>query len=196
MYVNAKTKEAFTLEQLKVAFNQKWESSERKIFALVGAVTGMRISEISAIREETLFKDYIDVKDQMLNNRLKPVKDGERRKVRICNELYKMLSDCVRRNGGYAFTEAQDTYRGAFYKYCGLLEKDKRTELGLSFHSLRHFVNTYLITNGITEIKVKSILGHSSGKGSMTERYLNFLPEHFNDIADLQSKLICLFRSV
>lgn len=192
MYINAKTKEAFTLEQLKKAFNKKWESSERKIFALVGAVTGMRISEISAIREETLFQNYIDVKDQMLDNRLKPVKDGERRKVRICDKLYKMLSDCVRRNGGYAFTEAQDTYRRAFYKYCGILEKD-RTELGLSFHSLRHFANTYLIKNGIAEIKVKSVLGHSSGKGSMTERYTNFTPEDFDDVANLQTNLITLF---
>ena len=189
MYVNAKVKEAFTLEQLKRAFNQKWNFTERKIFALVGAVTGMRISEISAIREETLFENYIDIKDQMLDNKLQPVKDGEKRKVRICKELYKMLSDCIRRNNGFAFTEAQDTYRRDFYNYCGILDKD-RNKIGLTFHSLRHFVNTYLITNGISEIKVKSVLGHSSGKGSMTERYANFLPEHFDDVAELQSKLI------
>lgn len=190
MYVNAKTKNAFTIKQLSIAFHKDWNIKDRKVFALVGAVTGMRISEISAIRKETLFRDYIDIKDQLLDNRLQPVKDGERRKVRICETLYRLLSDCIHRNGDYAFTEAQDTYRRAFYEHCELQSFEKRTKEKLSFHSLRHFLNTYLITNGISDLKVKSVLGHSSGKGSTTERYINFLPEHFNDIADLQEKLV------
>jgi hypothetical protein len=37
-------------------------------------------------------------------------------------------------------------------------------------------------------------MGHSSGKGSMTERYANFRPEHFDDVAELQEKLLELFR--
>lgn len=193
MYVNAKTKSAFTIEQLKDTFTKPWENSERKIFALVGAVTGLRISEISAIRKETLFKDYIDVKDQFLDNKLQPVKDGEERKVCICEELHNMLLNCIRRNGNYAFSEAQDTYRQSFYNNCGLPTYEERKKVKLTFHSLRHFVNTFLITNGIAEIKVKSILGHSSGKGSMTERYTNFRPEHFSDVIELQKKLIKIF---
>jgi integrase len=192
MYVNAKTKSSFTLEELKAAFNKKWDNKERKIFSLVAAVTGMRISEISAIRRETLFRTYIEVKDQMNGNILQPVKDGEKRKVRICPKVYVLLDGCIRRNGKRAFIEAQDTYRITFYKYCGI-NKTERSKRGLTFHSLRHFVNTYLLTNGISEIKVKSVLGHSSGKGSMTERYANFLPEHFDDVAELQDKLLSLF---
>lgn len=192
MYINAKSKSAFTLEELKKAFNKQWESSERKVFSLVAAVTGMRISEIYAIRQETLFNNFIEVKDQRNDRVFQPVKDGEKRKVRICSRLYSLLNDCVKINGNLAFTEAQDTYRTSFYRNCGIsvLERNKK---GLTFHSLRHFFNTYLLTNGISEIKVKSILGHSSGKGSMTERYANFLPEHFDDVALLQEKLLSLF---
>lgn len=192
MYVNAKTKNAFTLEELTKVFNKQWNNSERKIFSLVAAVTGMRISEIYAIRKETVFEKYIEVKDQRNSNILQPVKDGEKRKVRISSRLSLMLKNCIRRNGDFAFNEAQDTYRQEFYRRCGLSisELSKR---GLSFHSLRHFVNTYLLTNGVSEIKVKCVLGHSSGKGSMTERYANFLPEHFDDVAKLQEKLLNLF---
>lgn len=192
MYINAKTKSSFTLEELKTTFKKKWDNKERKIFSIVAAVTGMRISELYAIRRETLFRTYIDVKDQMNGNILQPVKDGEKRKVRICPKVYVLLDGCIRRNGDKAFIEAQDTYRQTFYKYCGInkAERDKR---GLTFHSLRHFVNTYLLSNGISEIKVKSVLGHSSGKGSMTERYANFLPEHFDDVAEIQDRLLSYF---
>ena len=194
MYVNARTKSAFTLEMLMKVFNKKWMSSERKIFSLTAAVAGLRIGEISAIRKETLHKDYIDVKDQINDNQLCPVKDGEKRKVRICEELYTMIAGCIRRNGDYAFSEAQDTYRRAFYDYAEL-DAEKRTKTGLTFHSIRHFVNTYMLSHGISEIKVKCILGHSSGKGSMTERYANFQPSDFDDVAKIQVELLALFST-
>lgn len=189
MYTNARVKTAFSLRELKLIFHTSWDNSERRTFILTAAVTGMRISEIAAIREETLFKDYIDVKDQYLDKEYIPVKDGEKRKVRICTELYNLLSSCIKRNKGIAFVENQDTYRQTLYNKLGL-SKEERDKKGLSFHSLRHFYNTYLLNNNIPEIKVKSIMGHSSGKGSMTERYANFLPEHFDDIAAIQSELI------
>lgn len=192
MYTNAKARSSFTEQELIKVFHSDWTNSERKTFVLVAAVVGMRIGEISAIRRETLFEDYIDVRDQFCNGDYIPVKDGEKRKVRICPTIYKMLKQCINRNGGVAFIENQDTYRQAFYNIAGLTTK-VRQERKVSFHSLRHFCNTYLITNGIAEIKVKSIMGHSSGKGSMTERYTNFLPEHFNDVSELQEKLLKMF---
>jgi integrase len=193
MYVNARSKGAFTKEQLVKTFSKNWDSKERKIFSMIAAVTGMRISEISAIRKETLFSNYIDIKDQLLDNKISPVKDGEKRKLRICSELYKMISDCIRRNGNFAFTEAQDTYRQTFYDYAEIPTYESRQKSKLSFHSLRHFVNTTLLTSGISEIKVKSVLGHSSGKGSMSERYANFRPEDFDDVAIIQRELISIF---
>ena len=192
MYINARTRNAFTLDQLEVAFNKDWGNKERKVFSLVAAVAGLRIGEIYAIRKETLFTDYIEVKDQINDKRLCPVKDGEKRKVRICSELHAMISDCIKRNGNYAFPEAQDTYRRAFYDLAGL-DLDKRKKTGLTFHSLRHFLNTYLLSKGISEIKVRCVLGHSSGKGSMTERYTNFQPSDFDDVAEIQRELISLF---
>ena len=192
MYINARTREAFTREELIKAFSDKWESNDRKLFSLVAAVTGLRISEVSAIRRETLFSGYIEVKDQFYNSKLQPVKDGEKRKVPVCNKLYSMLSDCIRRNKDFAFKEAQDTYRSTFYRHCGY-NFNERVKKGLSFHSLRHFVNTTLLKEGVPEIKVKSIMGHSSGKGSMTERYANFRPEDFNDVVEIQSSLLFSF---
>lgn len=194
MYVDARTKGAFTKEQLVKTFHKDWDSKDRKYFSLIAAVTGMRISEISAIRKETLFENYIDIKDQFLSHKLQPVKDGEKRKLRICSEIYEILADCIKRNGNFAFTETQNTYRQIFYNYAEIPTTQIRKETKLSFHSLRHFVNTILITSGVPEIKVKTVLGHSSGKGSMSERYANFRPEDFDDVADIQKKLLTEFK--
>lgn len=192
MYENARKKNAFSEEELKIVFHNKWKSENRRLFSLIGATTGMRVSEILAIRKETLFDTYIEVKDQLYCDGYSPVKDGEKRKVRICSQLFNLLSNAIESNNGIAFPESKVTYTSHFYKATEMTLKE-RQEKGLTFHSLRHFFNTYLLTNGITEIKTKSILGHSSGKGSMTERYANFLPEHFDDVAALQDKLLDLF---
>lgn len=190
MYINARTKGAFTKEQLINTFHKDWKVKDRRTFSIIAATTGMRISEISAIRKENLFENYIDIKDQFLSHKLQPVKDGEKRKLRICTEIYEILADCIKRNGNFAFTETQNTYRQIFYNYAGIPTAKMRREAKLSFHSLRHFVNTTLITSGVPEIKVKTILGHSSGKGSMSERYANFRPEDFDDVAEIQRQLL------
>lgn len=188
MYIDAHSKQAFKVDELKIIlFHIK--DYERKIFILTAALTGMRISEIAAIRKERLHRDFIDVSDQLLNNQLVPVKDDGYRKVRISESLYKALDYCVRKNNGFAFHENQDTYRTALYRAMEI-SKEKRIEKGLSFHSLRHFFNTYMLSHKVPEIKVKSIMGHSSGKGSITERYTNFTPSDFDDISELQESLL------
>lgn len=196
MFIDARTKDSFSLQQLKEIFHKEWTSKIRFVFCLTGAVTGMRISEIKAIRDETVHNDYIDVADQMYEYGVYvPVKDGEKRKVCICPELYSLIRDCIRLNKGVAFEENQDTYRQEFHSKYSKSSKE-RVQLGLSFHSMRHFVNTYLISNGIPEIIVKSVLGHSSGKGSMTERYANFKIEDYKEVIKLQQKLMKEFGAL
>jgi len=192
MYVNAKTKDSYTLKELLITFNSKWLTPERKLFCLIAACTGMRISEISAIRKETVFTDYINVKDQLANKELRPVKDGEKRKVPISPELYKAIQSILQFKSDFLFTENQDTYRQDFYRHTKM-KYSERIEKGLSFHSLRHFVNTYFLSKNISELKVKSVLGHSSGKGSMTERYLNFQIENFKEIVEAENELFKQF---
>ena len=64
-----------------------------------------------------------------------------------------------------------------------------KCEQKLSFHSLRHFFNTYLTENDISDRKIKTIMGHSSGVGSMTERYTTWKPSMFKDILNIQNEL-------
>ena len=188
MYIDAKVREAVSEENIKYAV-KKLKNQEQKLFIIIAASTGMRISEIMAIRNSSVHEDYIEVADQRVNNTFCPVKDGERRKVRICRTLSRKLTLYIKSCGLLPFPKNHDYYRRAFYAALPYSNAE-RIKRKITFHSIRHFFNTYLLANGISEIKVKSIMGHSSGKGSMTERYANFKPEDFDDVSDLQEKLI------
>lgn len=192
MYVSARKKDAFTFDELKNTFSQKWNNRTRKAYALTAALTGMRMCEILAIRKETLFREYIEVNDQFVDGKYCPVKDGEGRKVRICNTLYELLSSLITKKHKNIFPESKYLYRSEFYNNCSVKEDDRKKR-GLTFHSLRHFFNTYLVLNNINEMKIKSVMGHSSGKSSMTERYTNFKPSDFDEIAVIQEKLLAEF---
>ena len=66
----------------------------------------------------------------------------------------------------------------------------KRKENSLTFHSLRHFFNTYLMSNDIQQAKVDFIVGHSAGIGSMSRLYTTWKPEMYSDVLELQEKLL------
>jgi len=188
MYINARAKDTFSEEEFVRLFKKTWESYDRKLFALTSALTGMRISEVAAINRESLHDNFIDVSAQFYNGNLHPVKDDGKRKVRISKNLYSLLQEHMK--GRYfIFEENQDTYRRSFNSNTALSE-ETRKKRGITFHSLRHFFNTYLLAHGISESKVKFLMGHSSGKGSITERYTNFSPSDFNDVAEIQDNLL------
>ncbi len=190
MFTAAHERDSYTKEELSAMFRQDWgKDANERLFCITAAITGMRIGEVLAIRTERLHENFIDVADQVdRDGELIPVKTNESRKVRICTALYEILKKLVDETD-YAFLTKRDTQRKIFYKH-NLVSEEERQERKLTFHSLRHFFNTYMLSNGIPEIKVRAIMGHSSGRGSMTDRYANFRPEHFDDVAILQEGLL------
>lgn len=176
---------AFTREQIISMFSKKWNDDEVRLFSLIGALTGMRISEILAIRKDNLFEKYIDVTDQRIKYELKPLKTKEARFVPIPEGLYKLLKERV--SDGFAFEHNDNYYRKYLYKNCGV--KNYKEE-NLKFHSLRHFANTDMLAHNIPETKVRGVLGHSEGKGTMTDRYTNWRPEMFPEVYEWQEELI------
>ena len=174
---------AFTLEDAK---NQSQHS-----FNFVAALTGLRLSEINALRKENIFPTYIDLKDQYLRGELRPLKTKEARKIPICPELFKFLSERIEHSpDGFVFydvgaTKASDSLRKVLNENI----PERKKECGYCFHSWRHFYNTYLLSNNINPIKVAAVLGHSTGVGSVQERYTNFTDADYKEIYDIQSQL-------
>lgn len=97
---NPSPREAFTLDDARqILLDFRWKNESHRFFNLVGALTGMRLSELHAIRKDNLKDTYIDLQDQFLNGKLRPLKTKEARKIPICEELHGLLSERISKGG-------------------------------------------------------------------------------------------------
>ena len=189
---NASIRSAFTLEDAKkILCEFRWSNQSQRLFNFVAACTGLRLSEINSLRRENVKETYIDLRDQYLRGQLRPLKTKEARKIRICPELYKILSERIEQsNDGYVFYDVGATKASdSLHKVLVANMPERNEERGYCFHSWRHFYNTYLLSNNISPIKVAAVLGHSTGVSSVQERYTNFTEADYMEIYEVQSRL-------
>ena len=189
---NASIRSAFTLEDAKkILCEFRWSNQSQRMFNFVAACTGLRLSEINSLRRENVKENYIDLRDQYLRGQLRPLKTKEARKIPICPELYKILSERIEQsNDGYVFYDVGATKASdSLHKVLVANMPERNEERGYCFHSWRHFYNTYLLSNNISPIKVAAVLGHSTGVSSVQERYTNFTEADYMEIYEVQSRL-------
>lgn len=189
---------AFTIDQVKAIISAKWNCETARLFAFTAAVTGMREAEVRAIRRESLHPDYIDVDLQFKREGLAPLKTKDKRKVPICSEVYDIL-DALIGTRRFAFDNGTGDPFGVNYlvskRFKPILETlfpEEMKNKGLVFHSFRHFYNTYLLSENVPREKVDAVIGHSSGKGSMSELYTHWSQEMMPEVYEAQEKLICM----
>ena len=187
---------AFSLDELKYIFNQEWNDKKVRLICLLGACTGMRLSEILGLQEEQLMPGYINIDRQCYFGNMQTTKTGAKRFVTVP----KRLEDALMTVKGSCFIfeiisrkrismKNNDIYN-EFYSHYSEEMLVKRKENSLTFHSLRHFFNTYLMSNDIQQAKVDFIVGHSAGIGSMNRLYTTWKPEMYSDVLELQEKLL------
>lgn len=184
----------FQLDEAKIIFKFLWTDEESKTFNLVAALTGARLSEINASRAENLHENYIEVKDQFLKSELRPTKTQSSRIIPLCPEVHNLIQNNLKGN-----VFCNDLYESKpSNDLRNVLEQimpDIRKEKLLSFHSWRHFFNTFLLSQGVAPIKVASVLEHSTRDVSqMTLRYCNFSVTDFAEIIKAQRHLYHLLR--
>ena len=189
---NPSVREAFTFEDAhKILCEFKWVNQSQRLFNFVAACTGMRLSEINSLRKENVKPTYIDLHDQYLRGQLRPLKTKEARKIPICPELYKILSERIEKSDeGYVFFDVGATRASdSLHKILVANMPERNKERGYCFHSWRHFYNTYLLSQNISPVKVAAVLGHSTGVSSVQERYTNFTEADYQEIYKVQSQL-------
>ena len=183
---NPNKKDAFKLLEVKKILHLI-DDKEFFAFVLLAACTGMRAGEVLAVRKETILDNCLNVFDQRQRKyELHVVKTKEARYVPIIPELRKLLLQTVK-NDEFCFQYDYQWYRTRFAKISDCI-KDKKNRC-LSIHSLRHFFNTYLLSKNVTGEKTAAVLGHSTGMGSMQERYTNWTPEMMPEVYEAQREL-------
>jgi integrase len=174
-----------------------WTNLEAYGGNLMSALTGMRMGEIQALRWEDVHADHVVVKvswDRFIG--LKETKTYKDRIIPLCKPLLVFLTRLRKgRTCGFVFSmdagqtpiHEKQLMRGLYtaMNIFGISEED-RAKRRISFHSWRHFFNTYLRQGGIHDSKVQLITGHSSQE--MTEHYTHFQLKDFNEVVVLQDK--------
>lgn len=191
------TREAFTLDEIKELLNPAWNNYGCWLFALVGAITGMRISEINGLQLKQLHENYIEVNQQYVGYLLQPVKTNEPRFVTCPEQLIQMMIDyCDKREFIFYGKRNQFAPMGKTNIYDEVNKhytekmKIKKDKVNLTFHSFRHFFNTYLTYKGVQEKKINFLMGHSTKKGSMFDLYTTWSPEMYKDVLEIQKDLL------
>lgn len=193
--VRLKTRRAFTLFELVKILDNLTSSPKTLLACYLSALTGLRLGEVLGLERKNIYKNYIDVSQQhTVFGEITSPKTRTSRYVTIPKKLSVLLeSSFFSSSSEYLFDNgngkilANSTIQSAFLRNFKKLNIHRQEKL--SFHSLRHFFNTYLTENDISERKIKTIMGHSSGLGSMTERYTTWNPTMFNDVLKIQNEL-------
>ncbi len=185
-----KPRDAFSIDEVKQIVDYFSNNELIKTFIIVAACTGMRLAEINSLRKANIKNTFIDLQDQYRGGKLLPLKTREARKIPICSELRTKLLSIIPDGKEFVFDSLSDNRASNLLR--DMLNKtmlEKRNEHGFCFHSLRHFANTYFLSQGIAPIKVACVLGHSTGVSSMQERYTNFTEKDFTEFYEVQSEL-------
>jgi integrase len=166
---------------------------------MLSACTGMRISEIVAVRGDCLEKNTIRVDRQYKYKfGLTETKTHDVREVVIPKQLMSKLKElCEINRGGYIFSLTCGEKPVGSCKIRNSLNKalkqigigdEERNGRRISFHSWRHYFNTTMRSNNIMDGKLRAMVGHSSAE--MTEHYTHFNASDFKDIQKVQNKII------
>ena len=67
------------------------------------------------------------------------------------------------------------------------INRAEQKKRGLSFHSWRHHMNTSLVLADISDVKVREVTGHLSGK--MTKKYTHIKTADMNEIIKVQETM-------
>jgi integrase len=172
---------------------------------ILAAHTGMRMGETQAllwrnVHPESIYVEYAWSRKSGLGD----PKGGARRHITIpsvvadsLTELRKVSpytepDDFVfygekgRQKPLYHKTILKGLYRAL--KNIGIPENE-RSKRNITFHSWRHFLNSQMRKNGISDTIVQRITGHRTQE--MTEHYTHFDISAYTGVAEIQEKMLC-----
>ncbi len=201
---NSQERGIFTPQEILSLFERPWP--DRRYFAanLLAAVTGMRASEIVALREQHLHPDYIEIVQKWSPKYgLGPTKTGKPRIVTIPARVYRELRELLAENphppGSDRFIFYgvdpgrpidQQTVTDALYRALKQIGIDnaERKRRRLVFHSWRHGFNTMLIQAKVQTQIIQSVTGHLTD--AMTQHYYHASTEGLAVVRKIQEAIL------
>ncbi len=207
----SRRRDILSSKEVQELFNENsiedlWGQRMYYVANLLAACTGMRIGEIVGVRGSSLKEGYILVDKQyrppygLINTKTNDIRIIPLPDV-LMDEL-QLLRESAKVGDGYLFSitsgekpvmgqTINEKLRRAMVKI-GISE-EQQEERYIPFHSWRHYFNTILRSNNISDGKVQSLTGHKNKV--MTEHYTHFKPEDYADVRAVQNKIISFSRA-
>lgn len=176
-----------------------WEDDRAYVGSLLSAVTGMRMSEVRALRCRDVYSDHIHVEysiEQKYGK--KTTKTDDIRDLPIPDSVMNIVMEL--RGNDDSDRPVICTWDGRYVHNSFLIDglrkalanmgmsEDQIRQRNITFHSWRHFLNTKLQAHKISEEMTQRITGHMTKE--MTKHYTHFSLEDYRQILDVTAKLI------
>lgn len=202
---DSKVRGVFEHETVRKLFDTEtkgdlWLNDVYYLGNLLAACTGMRMSEVLGIQLKDLKGGYIYVSKQY-NPRygFTPTKTKENREIPIPESLEEQLKALSNGNPeDMLFCLGEDKTRPVTQWKMGRslnraldkigIDDEARQQKAYSFHSWRHYFNTIMRSNNISNSKLQSLTGHKSDQ--MTDHYTHFKHTDFEDVGKIQVKIL------
>lgn len=193
------------LKHLKDTTQQDTYERWKYLFVALSHYTGMRLGEIQALTPSTF--EVVDDETTIITvsrawsdeDKIKGTKNGKARYTTaptpLCREILEysnwnpeglIFASLVKPSVPINKTTIGEVFREAIHAIG--IDEEERKQRNITFHSLRHYFNTYLVNSGLDREEVRRVTGHSSD--SMTERYLHETREHLLKQSKARSEAI------
>jgi len=204
---NPKRKSILTVEDLKLLFGdgaleRVWGNDLRMYgINLLGATSGLRMSEARGLLRACVFPGYIDVQWAFAKYGLQRPKRDSVRKVPIPRKTSETLQLLLEMS---PYKEPEDyVFWGKFRHapiyskvvldalYSALekigISKEERAKRQITYHSWRHMYNSLMRSRGIHDSKLRRLTGHRTPE--MTEFYTIFTLDDYRDTLEVQEAI-------
>ena len=196
------TKKAFTLEQVQRLLGGEWKSEMSRIAFEIGIMTGLRIGEIQALRVRSIKDDMIEISENYSEgiNIVKDTKNHKTRYIPFPEPIRRDIEWLMKDKGPDDFILSIDG-KTIFSRQSvrndlkarmveeGIVGEDGKPDKDLTFHSTRHFFDSYLyLKAGVDKEKIMSVIGHQSEE--MFRHYLHIRKEDLDPIREAQNKIL------
>lgn len=172
-----------TYSEVKQVVEAVGDNMRHEALIRLAAETGMRISEILALRWDAIDDQVIHVRLSNDRRALGTTKTtGSTRKVMISFDLMAKIATlhAVKQEGSeFIFTNASgnlytatDVLKQVLYRAC-----DKAGVQRFGFHGLRRFYINTLLDQGVMKEHVQTLVGHSIGSNVTDKHYRKIRPE-------------------
>lgn len=177
-----------------------WGHPVYYLINIIAACTGMRKGEILGLRPCDIQDGYIKVDHQYKQGYgITDTKTHDSRNIPlpsfIIDDLKVLGADkesdsflfCIDRPDKPINQETVNKKLYAALEKIGI-SREEQQKRNICFHSWRHFFNTTMRSNNISDGKVQKLTGHTSM--AMTERYTHFQNDDFKDVQEIQERML------